>query len=138
MKIESFRRDPSPEDNGSTETLTTPQSSLTLTNKERCDDSVRVPGDRDHSFQAIVITHSRPSTLIKADEKTISISYAPPDSDGASVSFVVMMTARSDGIRRYNFDSAAAAMRRFELESANCKVHKVESLNVISSRTVSR
>jgi hypothetical protein len=62
----------------------------------------------------------------------------------AGVSLVVMAMARSDGrsgsdgIRRYNFDSIAAAMRRFELESVNHQVHRVELLTIIASRTVSR
>jgi hypothetical protein len=68
----------------------------------------------------------------------------PLPAPSANVSFVVMRMARSDGrsgadgIRRYNFDSIAAAPGRFDVESVNSRVHRVELLTIVASRTVSR
>jgi hypothetical protein len=81
----------------------------------------------------------------RADLKpTIIREDRPPPAPSANVSFVVMTMARSDGrsgadgIRRYNFDSIAAALRRFDVESVNSRVHRVELLTIVASRTVSR
>lgn len=79
-----------------------------------------------------------------ADLRPNTIRDIPPPESSSNVSFVVMTMARSDGrqgidaIRRYNFDSIAAALRRFDVESVNVRVHRVELLTIVAVRTVPR